>query len=79
MLRPEERGQRDIGIAVQPVGAVGEGGVDRRRVADEADAAARNQTAIDGEQSIDAGRDDLVADKRGDRHPEIVAPAARPG
>ena len=47
VLRPEERGQRDVRVVVQPVGGVREAAVDRCRVADEPDAAAGNQAAID--------------------------------
>ena len=64
MLRAEERRERDVGILEQPVGGMREAGVDRRRVADEPDAASGNQPAIDREQTIDAGRDDLAADRR---------------
>ena len=68
MLRPEERRQRDVRIRMQPIGGVRQAAVDRGRVADQTDAAAGNQTSIDGEQAIDAGCDDLAADDRGNRH-----------
>ena len=64
MLRAEECRERDVRIVEQPVGGMRQAGVDRRRVAHEPDAAAGNQPAIDGEESIDAGRDDLTADRR---------------
>ena len=47
MLRAEERRQRDVGIFEQPVGGVRKARVDRRRVADEPDAAAGDQATID--------------------------------
>ena len=44
-----------VRIREQPIGAVREVRIDRRRVADEADAAAGDQPAVGGEQTIDSG------------------------
>ena len=63
MLGAEEGCKRDFGIFEQPVGSMRQAGINRRRVAHEPDAAAGNQPAIDCEEPIDAGRDDLTADR----------------
>ena len=74
MLRPEERRERHVGVVVQPVGAVGQPRIHRRRIAHESDAPARNQPAVDAQQTLDSWRDDLTldADGRGCRHRQIV-------
>ena len=74
MLRTEERRERDVGILEQPIGGMRKLRVNRRRVADQPDTASGDEVTIGGEQSIDAGRDEPLANGRGNRHRQIVAP-----
>ena len=58
---PKIAAERDVRILEQPIDDVREARVDRRRVADEPDTASGDQVTIDGEQAIDAGRDEPLA------------------
>jgi hypothetical protein len=70
VLRPEQRRQRPVARAEQPVGRVHEARVDRRGIADERDPAAVDERAIGTiEQALETGAD---------RHAREIIVCARP-
>ena len=71
VLRSEERRQRDLGILKEPIRGVLELRVDRGWVAHEADALARDEPAIERQESIDPGCDGLTSSCGGRRHDEL--------